>query len=262
MSEALLIAVAPNGARRGKGDHPAIPLSIAEIAAEAAACSAAGAGMIHVHVRDDDGRHSLSGALYAEAIAAIRAAAGPSLVIQITTEAAGSFDIETQMRAVRECTPDAVSLALRELVPDANDEACARDFFAEVKQRGIAPQFILYAPDEIDRLRDLIDRGIVPFAAPEVLFVLGRYTAGQQSHPRDLLAFLNRYDLGGRWSVCAFGRAEMAVMAAAVALGGHVRVGFENNLHRPDGTLLANNAEQVARVAQIAALTGRNLMGK
>ncbi len=113
-----MIMVAPNGARRGKADHPALPLTAAELAADAKACALAGAAAIHLHVRDAAGGHALDPGLYRAATAAVRAAAGPDLVVQITTEAVGRFSPAEQMACVRALTPEAVSIALRELVPD------------------------------------------------------------------------------------------------------------------------------------------------
>jgi len=82
-----------------------------------------------------------------------------------------------------------------------------------------------------------------------VLYVLGRYTPGQTSLPRDLLTFLApEMPVFAHWSVCAFGRHESACVTAAALAGGHVRVGFENNLRLPDGTLSGSNADLVRAV--------------
>ena len=81
-----MIAVAPNGARKQKADHPALPLSSAELAETAMQCRDAGACMIHLHVRDARGRHSLDTDAYRQAITAVRDAVGPDMIIQITTE--------------------------------------------------------------------------------------------------------------------------------------------------------------------------------
>jgi 3-keto-5-aminohexanoate cleavage enzyme len=125
----VLIMVAPNGARRGRADHPAIPLTPAELARDVAACAAAGAAAVHLHVRDAARAHSLDPGLYREAVAAVRAAS-PDTVIQVTTEAVGRYTPAEQMATVRALRPEAVSLALRELIPDAAAEAPARDFLA------------------------------------------------------------------------------------------------------------------------------------
>lgn len=253
----LQVSVAPNGARRSKSDHPAIPLSPGEIACEAEACADAGAVLLHLHVRDQQGRHSLSPQAYREALTAIERRVGDRLLLQITTEAGGIFGVDAQMKAVLEVEPRAASFAVREFAPSAESEPAAAAFFSRVKELNVIPQFILYEPAEIDRLRLLMKRGVIPFPNPSVLFVLGRYAGGPSSSPDSLLAFLERWGSAGPWTVCSFGPVELQVAAAAVSLGGHARVGFENNLQRPDGSLLASNAEQVAAVAGIARLIGR-----
>lgn len=85
----LVLTVAPNGARRGKADHPNLPLTPEEIAREAARCCEAGATMLHLHVRTQDGRHTIDPALYREATLAIRRTVGERMVVQIATEAVG-----------------------------------------------------------------------------------------------------------------------------------------------------------------------------
>ena len=266
----VIVAVAPNGARKTKADHPAVPITAEEIAATAAACREAGAAMIHLHVRDADGRHSLEVETYRAATAAVRAAVGRDLVVQVTTEAVGRYRPEEQMRMVRALKPEAVSLAVREIVPDEAAEPEAAAFLAWVEAEGILPQYILYSDDDLRRFDDLIARGVVPGERQLVLFVLGRYTKGQTSEPRDLLPFLDANSRDHLWSVCAFGPRETACAVAAAALGGHVRVGFENNLHLPDGTLATDNAALVTAVAEglsaigcrpASAAEARDMMG-
>ncbi|WP_018701035.1 3-keto-5-aminohexanoate cleavage protein [Amorphus coralli] len=243
----VTIAVAPNGGRKTKADHPAVPLSAAEIAETAAACREAGAAMIHVHVRDQEGGHLLDADAYGAVTKAIRASVGTEMVVQITTEAVGLYGPEEQMAVVRAVRPEAVSLALRELVPDAASEAAFSRFLGFLKKEAIMPQIILYAPDEADRLADLMARGVIPASEVPVLYVLGRYTAGQRSDPADLLPFLAPQRAHyAHWSVCAFGPRETACAAAAAYLGGHVRVGFENNTSLPDGSAAPDNAALVA----------------
>ena len=254
----VILAVAPNGARKTKADHPALPITADEIAATAAACREAGAAMIHLHVRDPDGRHSLDVETYRAATAAVRAAVGRDLVVQITSEAVDIYRPEEQMQMVRELKPEAVSLAVREIVPDEAAEPAAADFLAWVRAEGILPQYILYSDDDLRRFDDLIARGVVPGERQVVLFVLGRYTKGQISEPRELMPFLAANSRDHLWSVCAFGPRETACAVAAAALGGHARVGFENNFHLPDGSLAADNAALVAAVAGgLAAIGGR-----
>ena len=117
------IAVAPNGGRKVKADHPAVPLTPAELAVTAAQCLEAGAAMIHAHVRNADGSHLLDADAYRDAIAAIRSTVGDKLVMQITSEALGKYTPAEQRAVVQAVKPEAASLALRELVPLGVDGA-------------------------------------------------------------------------------------------------------------------------------------------
>jgi uncharacterized protein (DUF849 family) len=133
----VAIAVAPNGGRRTKADHPALPLAPDELATQ---------------VRDRDGGHLLDAGAYNAAIAAIRAAVGDRLVIQITSEALGIYSPAEQMEVVRQVRPEAVSLALRELLPDESHEAGFAEFLGWLRREKIMPQIILYTPEEAARL--------------------------------------------------------------------------------------------------------------
>lgn len=257
--------VAPNGARKGKGDHPALPVTPREVAVTAAECMAAGATAIHLHARDAEGAHTLDPLVYARYIEAVREAVGDGLFLQVTTEAVGRYTAAEQMAAVRglPLRPDGVSLALRELVPEGSDpdgdgHGAVRDFFAWLIETGIEPQLILYAPEELQRLAALRASGIVPDDLRHVLFVLGRYLApGEVVEPRALLGFLARHPPADAWMVCAFGREETACLAMAAALGGDLRVGFENATQHGDGREAADNAERVAAIVDIVDRLGR-----
>jgi len=254
----LIIAVAPNGARKTHQDHPALPMTADEMARDAKACLAAGASMLHLHVRDQNGAHALDVDLYNKATQAVRDAVGDGLVIQITTEAVGRYTPDEQMALVRELRPEAASVALKELTADGEDKAA--DFYRWSYDEGIVLQHILYTPAEVARLAYLVRTGAVPGENLSVLYVLGRYGDGL-SQPSDLLPFLeaaDQHDLNpALWSVCAFGPSEGAVAMTALSLGGHVRVGFENNMYLNDNTLSPDNAALVKQVADGAHLLAR-----
>lgn len=251
------IMVAPNGAQRTRDDHPRLPMTPFEVAADARECLEAGATAIHLHARDADGRHSLDPAIYRRYLDAVREAVGEAMMIQMTTEAVGRYAPQEQMEAVRGLRPEAVSLALRELVPNEAAEAEAGRFFRWLEETGIAPQFILYDVDDVRRFHFLRDTEIIP-GAPEVLFVLGRYLGpGEAVEPRALLTYLRAHDEACPWTVCAFGREETACLALAVCLGGHVRVGFENSLYLGSGAAAPDNAAKVREVAKVLDLVGR-----
>jgi 3-keto-5-aminohexanoate cleavage enzyme len=255
VTKPLIIAVAPNGARLTKADHPALPITPRELGLEAARCREAGAAMIHLHVRDEDERHSLDLDRYRAAVAAVRREAGPEMIVQVTTEAVGIYAPAEQVAAMRGLKPEAFSVAVRELFAEPDDEGPAAAFLAEQARAGTLVQHILYDSGDVTRFQGLIARGLIPLERASALFVLGRYSTGQRSEPADLLPFLAAWaahPLDLPWSLCAFGRREAACLTAAAALGGDVRVGFENNLWRPDGSLAPDNAAQVAGIAALA----------
>jgi uncharacterized protein (DUF849 family) len=252
-----VLCVAPNGARRGKDDHPALPITIAQTARAAAEAKAAGAAMLHLHVRDRDGSHTLDAGLYAEAISAVRREAGADLFVQITTEAVGRFSPAQQMATVDAVQPEAASIAVRELLPLGEDERAAASFLARHARRGLLTQWILYDLADLARFESLLARGAIPQQGASEIFVLGRYATNQESEPAELPPFVAARTAPLTWMVCAFGRRESAAGLVAAALGGHVRVGFENNLHLPDGALAPDNAALVAPIAAALSAAGR-----
>ena len=247
----LAVMVAPNGARKGHAEHPNLPITVDAIVAEAVACCAVGIQAIHMHVRDDQGRHSLDAARYLEATKAVQRATNSEPVIQITTEAVGMFTPSQQIAVVRATKPEAVSIAPKELVPDASAEAAAADLYRWAHEERIAIQHIVYGVDEFDRLLDLIGRGIIPGRRHSLIFPLGRYAAAQESDPAELVPFVAKVrEQGGverfPWWTCAFGAAETTALVATAALGGQCRIGFENSFLNSDGSRANSNAERVA----------------
>ena len=244
------IMVAPNGARRGPADHPALPVTIPQIVDEARACFAAGAGAIHAHVRDADGLHTLDAGLYRELLAEL-AAAVPDMAVQITTEAVGLYSPADQRALVRELRPAHVSIAMREIT-SGEEEAASQSFYHWAHDAGISVQHILYTPEEVERMRGLVARDVVPAGDLEIIFVLGKYSGARDSEPGDLAAYLaeksGALDHAG-FTVCAFGRRETACLVEAIRAGGNARIGFENNLLNEDGTLAASNASRVLELS-------------
>ncbi|MFT0850395.1 3-keto-5-aminohexanoate cleavage protein [Achromobacter sp. F4_2707] len=255
----LILTVAPNGAYKTHAQHPAVPLTPDALADTAKSCLEAGAAMIHMHVRQPDGRHLLDAQAYQEATSAIRRAVGQSLVIQITTEAAQIYEPAAQMAVVRDTRPEAVSVGLRELLKPDVPESELHQFFSWLVQEAIMTQVILYDEQDVASWQKLRAEGVIPEGPWFLLFVLGRYTAGQKSSPTDLLPFLNQDDGRYPWAMCAFGPKENACAITAAGLGGHVRVGFENNLHLKDGSVAPDNAALVAQVVEGAQALGRPL---
>lgn len=246
------LMVAPNGARLQKVDHPAVPITKDEIVETARRCEAAGATSVHVHVRDHKGRHSISPDRYDDVAKLVTQKT--DLKIQISTEAAGTFDVAAQLDCVSNVAATDASVSLRET---SNDPALSQKVYATAVQRGIEVQHILYDPEEVTDLLRCFNNGSIPEQDRRVIFVLGRYSSGQQSDVSDLSPFLaSMGDSRLNWSVCAFGRAEQDCLIAALERGGHVRIGFENNRTAPNGNLFNSNEASVAAFVERAARAG------
>lgn len=246
------IMVAPNGARRTKTDHPALPVTIEETVETALACFNAGAGGLHAHVRGSNQEHVLDAGLYTELLAEMSAKV-PQMQVQITTEAVGIYSPEQQRALVRDVMPASVSISLKEMLSEGEDAECSR-FYLWAADNQIAVQHILYEPAELSLLSGLVKDGSIGGNNLQLLFVLGRYSVGQQSNPEDLLPFLEEFNASGLavdWAICAFGKGETACLAAAIKASGKARVGFENSLWHEDGTLAKDNAERVSAIAEL-----------
>lgn len=241
----VAIAVAPNGARKSRDDHARLPITPDELAQCAADCLAAGAAMLHLHVRDAAGRHSLQPAEYRAAIEAVRDRVGNGLLVQVTTEAGGRYAPAEQMALARELAADSLSLAIRELCREPGSARSVETFLAELDARGALVQYIVYDAADLDRMVRMQAEGTVPQRSPHVLFVLGAYAERRAGRPDELLPLLAALPAGWRWSVCAFGAEELRCVVTGALLGGHVRVGFENNLQRISGQAADDNAELV-----------------
>lgn len=256
MRELPRLMVAPNGARRTKADHPALPLHLDELVQTAIDCHRAGATGMHLHVRDAAGNHSLDVGLYREALAALRNAL-PDFFLQVTSEAAGIFGPAAQMQMIRELRPYSVSLALSEVMRDPTDQDTARAFYAWAHEEGIGIHHISYTPSELGVFLEYVKAGIIPGRQHQLQLVLGSYASARPSHPADLGAYLTLLDaaegdLALDWMICAFGPSETACLVEAARHGGKMRVGFENSIWNADGSLATNNAARVAEV--VAAL--------
>jgi uncharacterized protein (DUF849 family) len=258
-SHPLLITVAPNGAYKQRPDHPALPITTSELGKTAKLCLDAGAAMIHMHIRDAQGRHSLDVQGYRDAQQAVKAAVGDAMIIQVTSEAARVYKAPEQIAMVTALKPEAVSVGLREVDQPEIGEAGLAQFFGRLAKERVMTQVIVYDVADLQRWQALRAKGVIPDAPWSLLFVLGRYSVGQTSEAKDLLPFVMAHTGNEPWSMCAFGAGEHACATTAVALGGHARVGFENNLLLSNGQVAPDNAALVRQVADSARVLGRSL---
>lgn len=255
-NENIILAVAPNGARKTKADHPNIPLNSSEIAQTANDCLAAGASMMHLHVRKpEDNTHSLSVELYQQAIDAINESCNQEMFIQVTSEAVGIYSPEEQFTMIHTLKPNAVSIGLREI--RSLDESVIHQHFVKMKDANIHPQIILYNQDDLNAYHDWLARKVLPGNAYPILLVIGRPNT-EGSFENSYLTVDNVKKLqASSWMICAFGENEFSAAKLAASLGGHIRIGFENNSVLDDGSDAKDNAALIKQIAEY--LKNKNL---
>lgn len=244
------IMAAPNGARRQKRHHPALPITIAETVAAAKDCHASGADALHLHVRDAEGGHSLDAGRYREALAEMTAEV-PGMSVQITTESAGIYGTDDQLACLKALTPRAASISVREV---ARMPELAPEVYGLSAEVGTEVQHILFDSADLAQLNAWRHAGVIRPEQHDVILVLGAYTPPREAELSELASRVAELPNDLTWSVCAFGRQEHACLVQAVRLGGNLRVGFENNFQQADGQPYADNADSVASL--VAALRG------
>ncbi|MFK7859880.1 MAG: 3-keto-5-aminohexanoate cleavage protein [Granulosicoccus sp.] len=243
------LMVAPTGARRTRKDHPQLPIHIDEIVSTAKSCASAGADGIHIHVRDKNGFHILDVGLYNEVLKELELAT-PTLTLQVTTEAVGRYTPKEQRQLVKTLKPASVSISTSEMLADEEFDV-AVEFYQWCRDEDIAVQHILYSTEDLMLFETLLNSPVLELNNPQLLYVLGRHSHNQQSSPQQLdpfMQWLTATRLESDWAVCAFGQGETDCLVAAHALGGKMRVGFENSLWNKDGTIARDNAERVAEI--------------
>ena len=265
MDNSIVIAAAPNGARKTKADHPQLPIGIGELIETAVACAEAGAAMMHFHIRDNNGRHSLAPEHYRHTLSELEAAVGDRLLLQVTSEAAGIYSQPEQIELMQRLAPHCLSCGLKEFIRSEQDLESASKFFFELYKAGALIQYILYSPAEVAWFVSLCNQGVLPGSKHFLLFVFGSYYHREDSRISSLEEYLlplKAHPYPYSWMVCGFDQHEFEVAESAAALGGHIRVGFENNCYRRDGSLAENNSEQVRSMLRLAEKSGRRSRGR
>lgn len=252
MHNPFIIMSAPNGARRQKSDHPALPISPDDMADCAEQIVAAGATILHLHVRDDRNAHSLDVDRYRASIKAIRERVGEQLIIQATSEAVGIYSRHQQMAMVKELKPEAVSLALRELCPSDDTVHEMTEFVAWMKKEHIFPQYILYDESDYNRFEVYRQQGLFMNDSPFTLFVLGRQANATESKRNAQRLKDITKQVSSPWALCGFGENEKDCVHHAANHQGHIRVGFENNIWRRQDELLSDNGEMIRHCVSVA----------
>lgn len=261
-TDALLITVAPTGAETRKADCPALPTTLDELVATAVECEAAGAAMIHVHIRDADHQPTLDFGRLCDTVAALREAT--DLIVQLSSGGSVHDPLESRLK-VLDASPDSCSLTMG--TTNFGDDVFSNPwpFVCELYQlsqeREIVPEFELFDLGQVHALSRLIDKFGLPYGGRvHVDLVMG--VPGGMNGTTDALVAAVR-DLPAAttsWSATGIGRSTLAVMLASLSKGGHLRVGMEDVLTLSRGVPVESNAQLVERAVAVGALAQRTPM--
>jgi uncharacterized protein (DUF849 family) len=254
-----LITVAPTGAETSKADVPQLPTTLEELVETALRCEAAGASMIHLHIRDAAHQPTLDAGLLRAAVEAVRSAT--DLVVQLSTGGSVHDPLDVRL-TVLDAEPDSCSLTCG--TTNFGDDVFLNPWpfvvslYRQSIEREVVPEFELFDLGHVWALRRLLDQEGLPFGGRvHVDFVTG-VPGGMPGTSAALMAGVALLPPEvTSWSATGIGRSHLPIAAAALSAGGHLRVGMEDNLVYARGRAVQHNDELVARAAELATLMQR-----
>ncbi|MDH4159913.1 MAG: 3-keto-5-aminohexanoate cleavage protein [Actinomycetota bacterium] len=253
-----LITVAPTGAESRKDDVPALPVTLDELVSAAKACEAAGAGLVHVHIRDEQAQPSLDLPRLKDTVAALREQT--SLVVQLSTGGSVTDGYDARLR-VLEAEPDSCSLTCGTV--NFGDDVFMNPWpfmvqlYQDTQLREIVPEFELFDLGHVAALNRLLDKHGAPYGGRVHCDLVMGVPGGMPATTEALVAAVQALPEGATWSATGVGRGTLAVMFAALSAGGHLRVGMEDVLTYSRGVPVRDNAQLVERAAEAATLFQR-----
>jgi len=258
----VLVTVAPTGAETAKEECPQLPTTLEELVATAQDCEAAGARMIHVHIRDAAHRPTLDLRRLTDTVQALREKTG--LIVQLSTGGSVHDPLDARLR-VLDAGPDSCSLTMG--TTNFGDDVFANpwpfitELYQLTQERGIVPEFELFDLGHVASLRRLLGRfGLPAGERVHVDFVMG-VPGGMPGTPPALVAAVAQLPPEvTSWSATGVGRTTLPVMMTALAMGGHLRVGMEDVLTLANGVPVESNTQLVERAVGAARLAQRDAL--
>ena len=256
----LSITAAICGAEVTKEQNPAVPYTVEEIVREAKSAVDAGAAIVHLHVREDDGTPTQSKARFKECIDAIYKEC-PDVIIIPSTGGAVGMTAEERLQPT-ELYPEMATLdcGTCNFGDDVfeNTMPMMRAFGKRMLENDIKPEYECFEMGHLDTVLNMARKGQVPGAPMQFNFVLG-VPGCSPATVQNLAWMVNAIPAGSTWTATGIGRNAFTLAAAAIVMGGNVRVGFEDNLYLERGVLAKSNGELVAKVVRLAKELGREV---
>lgn len=249
----VILTVAPTGAWPTKKETPYVPLQPREIADEIYACWKAGASIAHIHVRDDEDKSSMSFEKFEETVRYIRET-DCDIVINLTTSGQLELDDEARMKHVIELKPDIASYDCGSMnwmhsSVFENSPRFLEKLGLAMQENNVKPEIEIFDAGMIYNALYYLKKGILK-APLHFQFVLGA-AGGMDATVENLVFLKSLLPENCTWGALGIGKGHLPIMYAALALGGHVRVGMEDNVFYSKGVLAKSNVEFVERTKRI-----------
>lgn len=258
--EKLIITAAICGAEVTKEHNAAVPYTVEEIGREAEAAYSAGASIIHLHVRLDDGTPTQGKERFRLCMEEVKRRC-PDAIIQPSTGGAVGMSNEERLQPV-DLKPEMATLDCGTCNFGGDDvfvntENGIKDFGTKMIGLGVKPEVEVFDKGMIDMAIRLQKKGFIK-APMHFNFVMG-VNGGISATPRDLVFMAGSIPAGSTYTVSGVGRSEFEMAAMSIIMGGHVRVGFEDNVYTSKGVPAKSNGELVEKVVRIAKELGRQI---
>lgn len=258
--EKLIITAAICGAEVTKAHNPAVPYTVQEMVNEAKAAYNAGAAIIHVHVREDDGTPTQSRERFRVVMDAIRAEL-PDVIMIPSTGGATGMSPEERLQPTElfpeMATLDCGTCNFGDEIFD-NTMPNMRVFGRRMIENGIKPEYECFEMGHIDTILDMARKGEVPGDPMQFNFVLG-VKGCTPATVQNLCWMVNAIPANATWTATGIGRAAFTLAAPTIVMGGNVRVGFEDNIYLSRGVKAASNGELVEKVVRLSRELGREI---
>lgn len=258
--EKLIITAAICGAEVTKTHNPAVPYTIEEMVNEARSAYNAGAAIIHVHVREDDGTPTQSRERFRVVIDAIRSEL-PDVIMIPSTGGATGMSPEERLQPTElfpeMATLDCGTCNFGDEIFD-NTMPNMRVFGKRMIENGIKPEYECFEMGHIDTILDMARKGEVPGDPMQFNFVLG-VKGCTPATVQNLCWMVNAIPANATWTSTGVGRAAFTLAAPTIVMGGNVRVGFEDNIYLSRGVKAASNGELVEKVVRLSRELGREI---
>jgi 3-keto-5-aminohexanoate cleavage enzyme len=247
----LIITAALTGAEVTRAQQPALPITPEEIAIAAQECALAGAAIVHVHARNPDGSPTQDKEIYRQIIAAVRERC--DVIVQVSTGGAVGMTPQERLAPVT-LVPEMATLSMGTVNFGGdvftNHPADMEIFAAAMRQHGVKPELEIFDSGMLTTANRWLKKGLLN-GPLHFDFVLG-IPGAMAGTPEALMYLKSQLPEGSTWTVAGIGAAQLPLGTLAIVLGGHVRVGFEDNVYYRKGELASSNAQMVARIARIS----------